>query len=263
MIEIACQGRVQSGIDFGRIFQIYEVFQDDGLADSVLRNTVRRMLRRKLEQVYHVKQWSALTEQEQLVFMYYDIREDMLRLTPDDRRDAVRGFVDNVFRKQLAELLTDQDSFWDGIDAPLREKAADIPAGVLCHSKYRNLVGYELSKLISEMQYTLYLYYATDSPYTWNQEYVERKFFDLCEVLSGVERVLSRVFVPKLSRLEDMVIAVYGVASDAVYLYRSFLLLCRDLTDSVFCVQFWKQAWQGVESWNIRLSQILGVPCKE
>lgn len=133
--------------------------------------------------------------------------------------------------KQPSLVSMKKDSFGNNID---------FPNEIMSEMTTKGLLGKWLSYIISQIQRSLATYYLkTGNVDAGDFNAVVAQFTQTKEMVEYYLPVLHDLVEERISGLEDIAIAVYGISSDEVFLVRRFQQLCISMP-----------VWKEYEMWN-------------
>lgn len=109
-----------------------------------------------------------------------------------------------------------------------------FPKKYLTGMNTSQFVGAVLNRIVLTAKYILTQYYQPSADYTSDNGQLFLKSLKsdteyLRAEICVMEHTLSRLVVQSLDGLDDMVVAQYGLGSDGIFIYRTFVsLFCRD-----------------------------------
>ena len=169
-----------------------------------------------------------------------------------------------VSRDTISELISMRDERSKGINSPLYDKYRtkdkfgnniDFPDSVVGSMTVKGLIGKWCDVIVSDVQYCLtkHFFAAPHNVDAGDVRFVQATFREANAKIQSLRPVLEDMVAENIYGIEDILIAVYGVQSDEVYMYRTFnsLLSKMPTWDRDY---MWNDA-----SGNPRLARILGI----
>lgn len=133
--------------------------------------------------------------------------------------------------KQSSLVSMKTDSFGNNVN---------FPNEIMSEMTTKGLLGKWLSYILSEIQRSLATYYLkTGNVDAGDFNFVVDRFKETREMVEYYLPVLHDLVEERISGLEDITIAVYGISSDEVFLVRRFQQLCISMP-----------VWKEHQMWN-------------
>ena len=123
--------------------------------------------------------------------------------------------------KDLKSALSGKDKYGNNIA---------FPSNIMSDMTTKGLLGKWTSLILSETLTALYKYHMEYRNIdAGDKSFVISRFRDVGDRISNITPVLNDLVDKNINGIEDIFIAVYGIASDEVYVLREFMRLLKNM----------------------------------